>query len=241
MKQATTTLTTLLTLLALATITATASAAEPTKILPEPTAAKPVTATSKGGRSKFETIGGFAIACTRYTGSASFTNANLGTGKALFEGCTTTLSTACTGTGDATGTFEMQATLHYVLALEMLTSTTATLVPALAQLVRQFSIACTGGLRLTLLLRGCLAGKVDSTEKLVASNSVLFEEFAKGENKILSVLMEEAKKEIPCLLEESITAGGTEEFELASMVQESAAVLEKWTQGGETINVLLMN
>jgi hypothetical protein len=245
MKRATIAITAIMALLAFTALTAVASA-ETTKILPEPTAPKPVTATSKGGKGKLETIAGTNVKCIKNTGSAEFTNPNLGTGKTLFEECTSTLSSKCTGVGDATGTIEAKATLHYILALEMLTSSTSTLVAALAFLVKQFGFVCkAAGLELLVLSRGCVAAKVDSTEKLVATNSVLFEEFAKGENKILSVLMEEATKEIPCLLESSLEeVGGAEKFELAAIVQENAAnaaVLEKWKQSGETINVLLMN
>jgi hypothetical protein len=246
MKRTTVAITAIMALLAFTALTAIASAAEPTKILPEPTAAKPVTATGKGGEGKLETVSGSTVTCKKNVGSASFTTPNLGSGKTLFEECTSSLATTCTGTGDKTGTIEAPATLHYILALEMLTGSTSTLVAALAFLVKQFSFICKKtGLELLVVARGCVAAKVDGTEQLKASNSVLFEAFTKGENKILSILIEETTKEIPCLLESSLAeVGGAEKFELSAIIQTSAAtaaVLEKWTQSGAEINVLLMN
>jgi hypothetical protein len=122
--------TTILALLTLTAFTATASAAEPTKILPEPTTAKPVTFTSKSPKGTLETVKGIKLTCATDKGGGSFTNANSGTGSILFETCTSEEEVVCTGVGDKTGTIAQEGTVQYLLALEMLTSTTSTLVPA---------------------------------------------------------------------------------------------------------------
>jgi hypothetical protein len=107
----------------------------------------------------------------------------------------------------------------------------------------QFHFTCTNkelGIELLVLARGCIAGVQDGGEGLLSSVTVLFGRFTKGENKILSILMENATKEIPCLLETTFTSEKTgEKFELSALI--GSALLEKWTSGGTTITVLLMD
>jgi hypothetical protein len=191
---------------ALTTITATASAAEKTLILAERgTGAKALTFKATSPEGKLEQTNGKIITCKKDTGLGSFTTPNLGTGSVLFEGCRGSLETVCTGVGDATGTIEQKGEVHFVLGLEMLTGTTATLRPVFAFLVNQFHFSCTNtefGVQLLVLVRGCVAGVQDGGEGLLSAVTVLFEKFTKGENKVLSILMENnTKAETKCLLD----------------------------------------
>jgi hypothetical protein len=230
-------------MLALTAIAAIASAAEPTKILPEPTAMKPVTATAVSGTDVLEDTHGTKITCKEQTGSVRFTTPNLGTDTILFQKCTSEFSTTCTGAGTATGTISQSGSVHYILALEMLTSTTSSLIPAFAFLVRQFHFTCSNnlsGIEVLVLVRGCVAVKSEKIGTLSSISLMLFEQFDQGETKILSILMEEAKAETKCLLESSISTEAFEEnFTLAAL--EGPLILEKWTQNGVEITVLLMN
>jgi hypothetical protein len=220
-----------------------ATAAEPTKILPEPTTAKPISGSGKGGAGKIQQVKGTEIKCSGTKGGGTSTTPNSGTGSVLFESCTSASETVCTGVGDKTGTIAQEGTAEYLLALEMLTNTTSTLVPALVALVKQFHFTCVNselGIKLLALARGCIAGRADGGEALQKSVTVLFEAFTKGESKILSILPVEATAETKCSLESSITeevAG--EKFESAAVIGSSSS--ENFTQGGSAITVLLMN
>jgi hypothetical protein len=237
------TLAALMAIFALTAFAATASAAEPTKVLPEPTTAKPTTFTSKSPEGKLETVKGLKVKCATDKGGGSFTNANSGTGSVLFETCKSEEETVCTGVGDKTGTIAQEGTVQYLLALEMLTSTTSTLVPAFVFLFKQFHFTCVNkelGITLLVLARPCVAGKADGGEVLQSIVTVLFAEFTKGENKILSILPVEATSEVKCLLESSLTEEVSgEKFELAALI--GTATLENWKQSGAAITVLLMN
>jgi hypothetical protein len=227
-------------------LTAIASGAEPTVLLPTPTAASPVTATATSGEGQLVQLGGATVICKKDKGSVRFTTSNLGTGTVLFESCTTAPSLICTGVGDATGTIEQFGSVHYLLALEMLTASTTTLVAAFAFLVKQFHFICkTTGIEVLVLVKGCVAAKADgvpdtSPGTLLKVLTILFAQFVTGETKILSILMENTTgEETKCLLESVISTGTSEAFTLSALVGD--AVLEKWTQGGEEIDMLFMN
>ena len=100
-----------------------ASAAEPTKILPEPTAVKPLTATDKSGPGTLLTVAGSEVKCTKGTSTSSFTTPNLGTFHAIFEGCKAKVpiigTAPCTGASDEKEKILLLGTVHYVLALLM--------------------------------------------------------------------------------------------------------------------------
>jgi hypothetical protein len=230
-------------LLALTATTGIASGAEATKILPEPAEANPVLYISISGRTQWQTRNGNTVICRKDRDLGRFITPNIGVGSILFEECTSAAESVCTGAGDATGTITQEGSVRYLLALEMLTSTTSTLIPAFVSLVKQFHFTCTNnelGLKLLVLSRGCVAGKTDGGEALQSKVSVLFEAFTKGENKILSVLPPEATTESKCLLETSITEEVSgEKFELTALTGEDT--LEGWQQSGVSITVLLMN
>jgi hypothetical protein len=216
---------------------------ENTKLLPIPTATSPVSTTAKGGESTLVALGGQTVVCKKSKGGAAFTTPNLGTGSVLFEECTSTLSTTCTGTGDATGTLQESGSVHYLLALEMITSLTTTLVVAFAFLVKQFHFVCKSGIiSLLALVRGCVAAKADgvgTAGTLAKIMTLLFAQFTTGETKILSILMEGNTKETKCLLESTISEKEGETFTLAALVDD--VVLEKWKQVGTEMEMLFMN
>ena len=100
----------------------TASAAEPTKILPEPTKEKPLTVKSKSGKGTLLTVGKSEVTCNTDKGTSEFTTPNLGTFHTTFEGCKTEVlgqKLTCTGANDAEGLILLLGTVHYVLALLM--------------------------------------------------------------------------------------------------------------------------
>jgi hypothetical protein len=232
------------TLLAFAATAPVAVAAEKTLILPEPTVASPLSGTGTSGAGTFETVSGKSIKCQKAKGLGTFTTANLGSGSVLFEGCTSALESTCTGVGDATGTIEQKGQVHFILGLEMLTSTTSTLRPVVAALVQQFHFNCTNtetGVLLLVLARGCVAGVQDGGEGLLSTVTVLSEKFTKGEPKVLSILMENnTKEETKCLLESTITEEKTgEKFELAVLI--GGATSESFNKAGSAVTVLLMD
>ncbi len=117
---------------------ATAAAEEKTKVLPEPTAALPLTNTTTGGESSLVTVSGSKITCKKNSGTASMTSDNLGSFTTLFTECKGPLSTTCTGTGDPSGLIALSGTVHFWLAL-----LGTTLVGALAFLIKEFKFTCT--------------------------------------------------------------------------------------------------
>jgi hypothetical protein len=216
-------------------------AAEPTKILPEPTVASPISGVGHGNEGQLELVNGEKVDCKSGSGEGTFTTPNAGIYTILYKECTGPLTTTCTGVGDALGTVGEEGESHYVLALERLTSTTTTLVAALALLVKQFHITCgKTGIELLVLLRGCAAGVVSPIGTLVAQATRKLQEFTKGEPKILEILLPEATKETKCPLEVSVAESATgEEFTLAALTGEGTAGTFK--KNGAQITVLLMN
>jgi hypothetical protein len=246
MKRITLITTAIMAVLALSAFAAIASAEE-TKILPEPTTAKPTTAIGASTEGKLEQVNGATVICKKDTGESVFTGANEGKGTVLFEGCTGPLTTVCTGVGDAAGTINQAGPVIYLLALEMLTASTTTLVPAFAFKPAQFHFTCTKtGIEELVLVRSCVAARALGIPALPTATTLLsvvtiqFLQFSTGETKILSILLPGATSETKCLLESSISASKTaEEFTLAALT--GLASLSGWKQGGVAITVLLMN
>ncbi len=213
----------------------TASAAEVTKILPEPTKEKPLKVKSKSGSGTLLTVGGSEAKCEKAKGTSEFTTPNLGTFHTEFEGCkikAPIVKTApCTGVGDKKEVILLLGTVHYVLALLMTKGTETTLVAALAFLFEELHFTCEAlGQKELILVKGCAAANAEPTEKLTNKTKDTFKEFTTGESSILEILLEEAKKETPCLTEVNIGGKG---FELAA---------ETGTVENETsVEVLLMN
>jgi hypothetical protein len=215
-------------------ITASAYAEEPTKILPEPTAAAPLTFVSTIGAHKWRTLGGKEITCAKGTGSGEFTTPNLGRYKFLLEGCKGEFSTTCTGVGDKVGTILLEGTVHYVLAL-----LSGLLVASLAILIQEFHYTCEViGVKLLILQRGSFAALAEPVEKLTKATKdvFVFDAANSGDPDITRILMEEAKEEISSVLLSSINGA---EFESAAL--EGSATNEGFKKAGKAVEVLLMN
>lgn len=213
---------------------ATASAAEPTKILPEPTKAAPLTFTGTAGAGKLLTLGKKEVKCTKSTGSGEFTTPNLGTAKILFEGCTGEFGTTCTGVGDKSGTIAQEGPVHYILGL-----LSGKLVAVLAGLPKEFHFTCEViGIKILVLVRGCIASLAEPTEKPTKTTKDVFAftEANSGDPDISLILMEEAKEEIKCVLESSINGGA---FESSGL--EGTATNEGFKKGGKAVEIELMN
>jgi hypothetical protein len=225
-----------------------ASAAEPTKILPEPNAEKPLTATgSQPAKGDLLTVGGLAVKCEKGSGSETFTSANSGaTGEVLFTECTGPLSTTCTGEGDPAGLIATKGEVLFWLAL-LMTGTeekpTSELVAALAFLLE------TAGTKFTcvnkaktiedkIVVKGCAAAQVlpASLNKLITESKSEFAEWKSGETKVLSILKPEATVESPCLPTTSTNGGAAELSALTGLF--NATTFKK---GGAAITIELMN
>ena len=237
-------ITAILGLLAFTAITSIATA-ELTKILPEPTATEPITATIRLlGAGRLSQVGSRNVAeCSGGLGNVTFTNANLGTGGIEYTGCQTTVSSIrvkCWGEADRTesGIVLSTGTVHYVLGLEMLSTGRTTLVSTFAILQAQFHFKCgiSGVAEELILGRGCFASRDDSNERLTKDVIVLSHPWATGESRILEILPEGATREILCLGE---AEEGTHGFTLAAL--EGEALISQWLKRGREIEVLLMN
>jgi hypothetical protein len=220
---------------------------EQTKLLPEPTVALPVTAVGSSGEGTLEQVNGATVKCKTDKGESRFTTPNEGTETVLFEGCTGPLTTTCTGVGDTTGTVAQSGPVLYLLALEMITATTTTLVPAFAFKPAQFHFTCTKtGIEELVLVRSCVAARalgipaLPTAATLLSVVTIQFQQFSTGQTKILSILLPSATSETKCLLESSISASSTaEEFTLAALT--GVASFSTWKQNAAGITVLLMN
>jgi hypothetical protein len=229
--------------------TSVTTAAEVTKILPEPTAKEPLL-----GVGVFASIpgrivltSGKTLECSKAKSEGEFTTSNLGTGHTTLEGCTAEAGLArCTGEGDGGGTLLDSGTIHYVLALEMISSTTTTLVAAAVTLLHPFHLTCEAlGIKELVVARGCLAARDESKEILTNHISLIARQWTTGETKILEILPPEARSETDCLFEVAIFREGAEQrFELGAVEGEGAIErIVKDEEGGRTklITVLLMN
>ncbi len=224
-----------------------ASAAEPTKILPEPTAALHLTDTgSQPAPGHLLTVGGLEVKCAKGSGSETFTTANAGTGEVLFTECTGPLSTVCTGTGDAEGLISAKGEVFFWLAL-MMTGTkekpTSELVGALVFMLEAAGVKLTcvnkaKTIKDEIVVKGCTAAQVASASqnKLVSEVKETFAEWSSGETSILSVLKEGAASETRCLTETSTNGGAEELSALTGLFNVS-----KFIQNGKEITIELMN
>jgi uncharacterized protein YacL (UPF0231 family) len=235
-------------IVALAVISpATASASEPTKILPEPTAAAPLTtASTQSAEGHLLTVGGLEVKCKKSSGSESWTSANLGTKSVLFTECKGPLLTTCTGEGDAEGLIAAKGEVHFWLAL-LMTGTrekpTAELVGALVFLLESAGVQfiCVNKAKTIedkIVVHGCAAWQVSpaSLNKLITEAKEELAEWSSGETKILSVLPQETTKGINCLPTTTVN-GGAEELSGLSGV----FTTETFKKGGSSITIELMN
>jgi len=224
-----------------------ALAAEPTKILPEPTIELPLTATvTQPAKGHLLTLDGLEVKCAKGSGSESWPSANLGTVIVLFTECTGPLSTICTGTGDPEGLIAVKAEVHFWLGL-LMTGTkekeTSELIGALVFLLPSAGIPfkCenkTKTIKDEVVVKGCVAAQVlpESLNTLISKAHEEFAEWITGETKILKVLPQEAKEEISCLPTASVNGAAAE---LAAL--EVLFFVEKYIKNKVEITIELMN
>jgi len=225
-----------------------ALAEEKTKILPEPTAGAPLTATAtQSAEGHLLTVGGLEVKCKKGLGSESWTSANLGTGNILFTECTGPLSTVCTGTGDPEGLIAAKGAVHFWLALNMFGPQNeppkSELVGALVFLLEEAGVPfiCVNKAKTIedkIVVKGFIAAQVlpTSLNTLISKAHEVFEEWLSGETSILSVLKQEATSEIPCLPTSSTNGGAAELAALAALF-----FFEKYEKGEKSITIELMN
>jgi hypothetical protein len=202
---------------------ATASAEE-TKLLPEPTTANPITdqGTQGGSEGHLLTTSGFEVQCLENGSAAeSWASANLATlAVLLFNKCTSSLSSKCTGEGLGTGLIEVSGEAHFWLGLLMtgkIGSEGSELISALVFLNKEVKFICVNLAktfeRTVVVKPGCVAAQdlPASLNKLVATVLEMFTAWApsetKGETAILSVLPAGSTSEIPCLMKLTENAG----------------------------------
>jgi hypothetical protein len=212
---------------------ASAIAAEPTKVLPEPSAASPITGKASDSTETFlEQANGNKIRCAKGAGTDEATSANLGTFIYLFTECKGPLTVTCTTAGDPTGLIGISGTVHYWLAL-----LGTSLVAALVFLFNTITFVCKSATVsfTTEVKPGCQAALATPTGKLVKTTEDIFKETA-GHPDITLVLPQEATKEIGCTLESKIDTAAFE-----SAAQEGAFTNTEFKQDGAVVEVLLMN
>jgi hypothetical protein len=220
---------------------AAASATEPTKILPEPTAGAPLTATgTQSAEGHLLTVGGLEVKCKKGSGSASWTSANSGSGNTLLTECKGPLKTVCTGEGDPEGLIAAKGELHFWLAL-MMTKAGSELVAAIVTLLEASGVkfVCRSStLEDVVVVKGCAAAQVlpASLNRLVSEAKGVSAEWSSGETSILSVLPQETTSEIACLPRISVN-GGTEELAAGT----GLATASEFKKGGSAITIELMN
>jgi hypothetical protein len=225
-------------LMAIFALTAAAAAmalAEETKVLPEPTAALPITNKATGGKLALITLGGKESKCEGNAGEGSFTSFNLGTFHLLFTKCTGPLGSTCTGAGDPSGLIALLGTVHFWLALLVISGS---LVGALVYLIAPFHYTCEAfGVKQLILILGCLAAHAEPTNVLTNLTKDVFISDGTGMPDIRSVLPAGATSEIPCILLNQVNEEGAfEESAQTGTIQNS-----KFEQNEKLTSVLLMN
>jgi hypothetical protein len=220
---------------------AVASAAEETKILPEPTAAAPLSVTTtQAAEGHLLTVGGFEVKCKASSGSEAFTTANNGKAEVILTGCTGPLSTTCSS-GTTAGLIKAAGSVFFWLALFMTGELTTELVSALVFHLEEVKFTCVNAKKTVednvVVFPGCIAAEVlaRSLNKLIETATQEFAEFKSGQTVILEVLPAGATKEELCLPTVSVNGGAAELAALRAVV-----VAEKFKKGGLGITIELM-
>jgi hypothetical protein len=219
-----------------ALVTSVAAAEEKTKMLPE----SGVTFTAKQvGEGKLVMKSGEEVKCKEGKGSGTIESANLGKYETLFEKCTSTGGSICTGEGDATGTILNKGTYHFWLALEELNKVANTLVGALVNLPEETKFGCTllGVTVKVTVLKGCVAALATKLNTLVSTTTDTFAQVSAGVELITKVLPQEKTTEIECILLSQKGTGAFEQSSLVGVAENKAFENSK----KELITVLLMN
>ncbi len=198
-------------------------------LLPEPTAASPITATGKSGKVVLETKGGTKVECGKGEDTFSATKFKSGTFDVLFSECKSAL-VKCMGSEDKTAgsiLLKGEFRLWYgFLSKEEVLHTSLVLLP------KETKITC--GELAKVTLKGCVASLL---KPLKEKTKVLVAEFAqtKSVNDITKVLNEKSEK-VGCSLEASVN-GGAFEPTGAQLTEELAGI----KQGGKEASVEVMS
>jgi hypothetical protein len=204
------------------------ASAENTKMLPEGTAALPVTFTATSGEGSFESASGIELKCKADEATGEETSANLGAFHIHFTGCTSLLGSTCTGLGDASGTELWLGTFHFWLYK----TSGGALSAALVYLINPTHFECAG---ILTIVEGCVAGGVSPLESLTTSiTNTLNRTGAKQE--ITKVLPQESTKEIACELTQK-----TSEGESGASAEKTEEHISKFEQSKKAVTVLFMS
>jgi hypothetical protein len=214
-------------LVALNAIAVLSASAENTKMLPEGTAASPVTFTATSGEGSFESASGIEVKCKTDSATGEATSANLGAFHITFTGCTSLLGSTCTGLGDASGTLLWLGTFHFWLY-----KNGEKLSAALVYLINPVHFECAGVLT---IIEGCVAGGVTPLESLTTSLTNTLER-TKSKQEITKVLPQESTKEIACELSQKTSEGAAGAFAVRTVEHISG-----FKKGGGAVTVLFMN
>jgi hypothetical protein len=235
-------------------ISATIASAEETKLLPEPTVEHPITdEAGQLGEGFLLSNSGLKVTCKKGSGSESWTSANLttNTGHVLFEECTSSLASKCTGEGltAESGLIAALGTVHFWLGLLMMGTIpheTSELISALVFLTTEIKFTCVNTAKTfkdeVVVKPGCTAAEdlPASLNKLVSEVKEEFTEWAptetKGESAILSVLPQGATSEIACLLHLTINGGAEQLGALTSKFD-----FKSYKQNGSALTIELMH
>ncbi len=214
---------------------------EPTKVLPLPSTTSPLSLKGKGGKGVLLTVGkegkeGSEVKCEKTAGTGSFTSANLGEFTTTFEGCKAKVpiigTAPCTGEGDEKEKILLKGEVHYWLAL-----LSGKLVAALVFLFKELHFTCEAlGQKQLILVKGCAAALAEPVETLTKTTKDVFKEEKSGVSDIREVLPQETTKEIKCITETNVNAGGFIESAQTGTIEN-----EEFKQGGKAVEVLLMN
>jgi hypothetical protein len=223
---------------AVAALAATSAlAAEVTKILPEPTAAKPLTYAATSGEIRMLSVKGVEIKCKKATSDGAFTTSNFGNFDILFAECKGPMATTCTSMFAAKGSIAAEGKVDYLLALEMLKGTETALVAALVFVFEAFTATCENKLISTFFTaKGCIAARAEPTNVLTKATTDVFDEYSSGETKILEVLPVEGTVENTCLPEIAVALNAYELFAMTGTITN-----EKFTRETKEIEIELMN
>jgi hypothetical protein len=230
-----------------------AAGAEPTKILPEPTEAAPLTdVVNQPVAGHILATGGLEIKCKDGTGTQSWTSANFGTTNINLAECTSALGETCTSEGANEGNIVLLGSMRFWLARLMTNAKEeeekGVLVAALVFLVNEFKVLCINKGKTVksedLGKKGCVAGLVEaeSLNKLISKAINVFAqwtpggELRSGEQQILLILPQESTELMSCLLKVTVN-GGAEQLAALLFVFE----IEKYKKGGSNITIELMN
>jgi hypothetical protein len=215
---------------------------EPTKILPEPTAERPLTDTvTQSAEGHLLALNGLEIRCRSGSGAEKWTSANNGSWEVIFKECSWTLLAKCTSAGRLEGEIAAKGEVHFWLALEMQTGG-AKLIGVLVFVIKPaVEIICwnkSKTIKYPVVVQegSCIAAKDLDLNELISVNHEEIGEWTTGETSILSVLPARSMSESACLPRDTFDGGAAELFAIEANLEVSRYEKER-----EQITIELMN